>query len=153
RRHHRRGGWRDPQSVDLVRAAHRVPRNLAGAIVRAVVRYAGFIERRFSGISFGNRGGDRDLPFQRGHADGAGRLVRRGRAVAAGGGDLKHTHTVVFARLDGAIKYSVAENVERCSIVGDSRSSARRSAGTTLLLKAKPQSAPRPEDHRRPEIR
>ncbi len=35
---HRRRGRRDPQSVDLVRAAHGVPGNRAGAIVRTVVR-------------------------------------------------------------------------------------------------------------------
>ena len=41
-----------------------------------------------AGAGAGDRGGDRDLPLQHGHADGAGGLVRRRRAVAAGGGDL-----------------------------------------------------------------
>jgi len=79
----RRRRRRDPQSVDLVRAAHCVPGNLAGSIVRAVVRHAGAIERRFSGAGFGDRGCDRDLPFQTGHADGVGRVVRR-RACCCG---------------------------------------------------------------------
>ena len=39
-------------------------------------------------LALGDRGGDRDLPLQHGDADGAGGLVRRGRAVAAGGVDL-----------------------------------------------------------------
>ena len=37
----------------------------------------------------GDCGCDRDLPLQPGHADGAGRLVRRGRAAAAGRSDLR----------------------------------------------------------------
>ena len=85
---HRGGGRRDPQSLDLVRAAHRVPGNHAGAIVRTVVRHAGLVERRCSGAGSGDRGRHRDLPLQRGHADGAGGVMRGGRGVAAGGGDL-----------------------------------------------------------------
>ena len=47
-RDHRRRGRRDPQPLDLVRAAHAVPRDHAGSRVRAVVRHAGVVERRYS---------------------------------------------------------------------------------------------------------
>ena len=88
RRHHRSRGRRDPQSLDLVRAAYGVPGNLADTIARAVVRHAGMVERRCSGAGSGDRRRHRDLPLQHGYADGAGGFVRRGRAAAAGGIDL-----------------------------------------------------------------
>ena len=68
-------------------------RDLAGSIVRAVIRHAGVVERRCGRAGFGGRGGDRDLPLQYGNADGAGGLMRRRRAVAAGGGDLSSPRT------------------------------------------------------------
>jgi chromate transporter len=62
--------------------------NLGGAIVRAVVRHARDIERRCCRADPGHRGCDRDFSIQHGHADGAGGVMRRGRVVATGGGDL-----------------------------------------------------------------
>ena len=47
-RDHRRRGRRDPQSLDLVRAAHAVPGDHAGSLVRAVVRHARVVEHRYS---------------------------------------------------------------------------------------------------------
>src|SRR6202022_4182144 len=86
---YRRRRRRDPQSVDLVRAAHGVSGNLAGAIPRAVVRYAGLIQRRYSRAHFGDCRRDRGLPLQHGHADGSGRVLRCGGGAAAIGGDLR----------------------------------------------------------------
>jgi len=86
---YRRGRRRDPQFVDLVRAAHGVPGNLAGAIVRAVVRYAGLVQCRYSRAHFGHCRRDRDLPLQPGHADRAGRVLRCGGGVAPIRGDLR----------------------------------------------------------------
>ena len=63
---HRGGGRRDPQSLDLVRAAHPVPANQPGSLVRAVVRHAGLVQRGCSGVGAGDRRGHRDLPLQRG---------------------------------------------------------------------------------------
>ena len=62
-RDHRRGGRRDPQSVDLVRAAYAVPADHAGSLVRAVVRHAGVVKHRYRRPRAGGCGGDRDLPF------------------------------------------------------------------------------------------
>jgi len=84
-RHYRRRRRRDPQSVDLVRAAHRVSGDLAGAIVRAVVRHAGSVQRRCSRADPGRCGCDRHLPLQHRHADGAGGIVRCRGAVSAAG--------------------------------------------------------------------
>ena len=81
--------WSASSSIcDLVRTAYGVPADLAGSLVRAVIRHAGVVERRCCRAGLGGGGGDRDLPLQRGNADGAGGLMRRRRAVAAGGGDL-----------------------------------------------------------------
>ena len=50
-------------------ALHTVFREtIAGAIVRAVVRHAGVVERRSRGAGAGDRRGDRDLPLQARHA-------------------------------------------------------------------------------------
>ena len=48
-RDHGGRGRRDPQSFDLVRAAHDVPEDHAGALVRLVVRFAGMVEPRLGG--------------------------------------------------------------------------------------------------------
>ena len=85
---HRRRGRRDPQSVDLVRAAYAVPADHAGPLVRAVVRHAGLVEPRYRGLRAGGCRGDRDLPPQHRHALGAGGVVRGGRGVAVCGDDL-----------------------------------------------------------------
>ena len=86
---HRRRGRRDPQPLDLVRAAHAVPADHAGSLVRAVVRHAGVVEPRSRGLRAGGGRGDRDFPPQHRHAVGAGGVVRGGRGVAVCGDGLR----------------------------------------------------------------
>ena len=88
-RDHRRGRRRDPQPVDLVRAAYAVPGDHAGAVARAVVRYAGVFQHRCCGVRAGGGRRNRDLPLQHRHALGAGGLVRGGRGAAVGGRGLE----------------------------------------------------------------
>ena len=63
---HRRGGRRDPQPGDLVRAPHRVPGDRAGARARAVVRRAGARERRCCRRWRSRRRGDAIFRFKLG---------------------------------------------------------------------------------------
>ncbi|MGY4488593.1 putative chromate ion transporter [Bradyrhizobium sp. LM3.2] len=87
-RDHGRRRRRDPQPLDLVRAAHTVPRDRAGARLPVCLRHAGADERRHPRARAVDRGRDRALPVQAGHAHGARRQLRCGRGAAAGGGDL-----------------------------------------------------------------
>ena len=83
-RDHRGRGRRDPEPVDLVRAAHAVPPDDAGAFARAVVRQAGVVEPRHRRVRAGGGRRDRDLPAQHRHALGAGGILRSRRSVAVG---------------------------------------------------------------------
>ena len=88
-RDHRRRRRRDPQFVDLVRAAHAVPADHSGSLARPVVRHAGLVEPRHRRLRAGGCRGDRDLPPQHRHALGAGGVVRGGRGVAVCGDRFK----------------------------------------------------------------
>nr|AAF22878.1 putative polytopic integral membrane protein [Bradyrhizobium japonicum] len=81
RRDHCRRRRRDPQPLDLVRAAHAVPRDRTGARLPAELRHAGADQRRHSSARAVGRSRNRDLPLQARHAHSAGGELRRSWAL------------------------------------------------------------------------